>query len=93
MAVPDDESATFAEATVCLPLGNLIDLTAEKARLEKAVAKADSEIARIVAKLSNEKFVANANPDVVAAERARLEELEGQLGSLKIALDRVSEAG
>ncbi|MGY5777120.1 valine--tRNA ligase [Rhizobium sp. LEGMi135b] len=82
-----------AEATVCLPLGSLIDLSAEKARLEKAIAKNDQEIARINGKLSNEKFVANANPDVVAAERERLGELEGQQSSLKVALARVSEAG
>ncbi|MGG6893632.1 valine--tRNA ligase [Rhizobium sp. BR 315] len=81
------------EATVCLPLGSLIDLSAEKARLEKAIAKNEQEIARILGKLSNEKFVANANPDVVAAERERLGELEGQQASLKVALARVSEAG
>ena len=50
-------------------------------------------MARITGKLSNEKFVANANPDVVAAERERLGELEGQQASLKVALDRVSEVG
>ncbi|MBB3134126.1 valyl-tRNA synthetase [Rhizobium pisi] len=82
-----------AEATICLPLGNLIDLSAEKARLEKAIAKTDGEISRINGKLSNEKFVANANPEVVEAERERLEELEGQIASLRIALSRVSEAG
>ncbi|MBX5229905.1 valine--tRNA ligase [Rhizobium sp. NLR9b] len=82
-----------AEATVCLPLGNLIDLAAERARLEKAIAKMDGEIARINGKLSNEKFVANANPEVVEAERERLDELKGQIASLNNALSRVSEAG
>ncbi|MBX4907097.1 MULTISPECIES: valine--tRNA ligase [Rhizobium] len=82
-----------AEATVCLPLGNLIDLAAERARLEKAIAKMDGEIARINGKLSNEKFVANANPEVVEAERERLDELKGQIASLNTALSRVSEAG
>ncbi|RWX13702.1 valine--tRNA ligase [Rhizobium hidalgonense] len=81
------------EATICLPLGNLIDLSAEKARLEKAIGKMEGEISRIDGKLSNEKFVANANPDVVEAERERLEELKGQIASLKTALSRVSEAG
>ncbi|AGS21660.1 valine--tRNA ligase [Rhizobium etli] len=82
-----------AEATVCLPLGNLIDLAAEKARLEKAISKMDGEIARINGKLSNEKFVANANPEVVEAERERLDELKGQIASLKTAHSRVTEAG
>ncbi|TBD27639.1 valine--tRNA ligase [Rhizobium ruizarguesonis] len=82
-----------AEATICLPLCKLIDLSAEKARLEKAIAKMEGEISRIDGKLSNEKFVANANPEVVEAERDRLEELKGQIASLRIALSRVSEAG
>ncbi|WP_160004458.1 valine--tRNA ligase [Rhizobium sp. 18055] len=80
------------EATACLPLGTLIDLGAEKARLEKAIAKAQAEMDRINGKLSNEKFVANANPEVVAAERDRLEELTNQLASLRTALSRVAEA-
>lgn len=81
------------EATVCLPLGNLVELAAEQARLEKAIGKVDAEMERIDKKLSNEKFVANADPDVVAAERERKAELDVQLTSLRTALKRVSEAG
>ncbi|CAN7520969.1 valine--tRNA ligase [Pararhizobium sp. LjRoot255] len=81
------------EATVCLPLGSLIDLVAEKSRLEKAIGKVDQERERILGKLSNEKFVANARPDVVDAERERLAELDGQKTSLGVALARVSDAG
>nr|WP_295981371.1 valine--tRNA ligase [uncultured Agrobacterium sp.] len=81
------------EATICLPLGNLVDLAAEKARLEKAIGKVDAEMERIDKKLSNEKFVANADPEVVAAERERKAELEVQLTSLRTAMQRVNEAG
>ena len=81
------------EATACLPLGALIDLSAEKARIEKAIAKVDQEMVRIAGKLNNEKFVANANPEVVAAERERYQELEVQKASLETALKRVLEAG
>ena len=81
------------EATACLPLGSLIDVAAERARLEKALAKVDQEMARIASKLSNEKFVANANPEVVAAERERHEELLTQKANLTTALARVNEAG
>ncbi len=83
----------LGEATVCIPLGNLIDITAEKARLEKAIGKAESELERIDKKLSNEKFVSNADPEVVAADRDRKAELEVQIKSLKVALQRVNEAG
>lgn len=81
------------EATACLPLGALIDLSAEKARIEKAIAKVDQELGRIAGKLGNEKFVANANPEVVAAERERQQELEVQKAGLLTALSRVIEAG
>ncbi|MCZ7465959.1 valine--tRNA ligase [Rhizobium rhizogenes] len=83
----------IGEATICLPLGNLVDLSAEKARLEKAIGKVDAEMERIDKKLSNEKFVANADPEVVATERERKAELEVQLTSLKTAMQRVNEAG
>ncbi|CAN7409386.1 valine--tRNA ligase [Pararhizobium sp. LjRoot235] len=83
----------IGEATVCLPLGSLIDLVAERSRLEKAIGKVDQERERILGKLSNEKFVANARPDVVDAERERLAELDGQKTSLGVALGRVSDAG
>ncbi|MCV3768553.1 valine--tRNA ligase [Rhizobium sp. TRM95796] len=79
------------EAIACLPLGSLIDLGAEKARLEKALAKTQGEIDRIVAKLSNDKFVANAKPELVEAEREKQAELEQQKASLLAALARISD--
>ena len=81
------------EATVCLPLGDLIDLKAETARLEKAHAKAADEAARIEKKLANEKFVANAKPEVVEAEREKLTEAKETAARLETALQRLREAG
>src|SRR5262245_28170406 len=80
------------EATVCLPLGDLIDLKAEAARLQKEVAKVTEEIARILKKLSNEKFVANARDDVVEAERQKLSEHQEAQDKLQAALSRVRAA-
>jgi valyl-tRNA synthetase len=81
------------EATVCLPLGSLIDLKAEAARLQKEVGKVTEEIARLHKKLSNEKFVANAPEDVVAAEREKLAEYREAQEKLSVALERVRDAG
>ena len=81
------------EATACLPLGTLIDLAAEKARIEKNIGKTQAEMERIGKKLANDKFVANADPEVVAAERERFAELEIQIANLRTAMLRVSEAG
>jgi valyl-tRNA synthetase len=79
------------EATVCLPLGGLIDLAAEAARLQKELAKATEEIARVHKKLSNERFVANAAPEIVEAEREKLAELQALQEKLAVALSRVRE--
>ncbi|MFD9897551.1 valine--tRNA ligase [Mesorhizobium sp. NPDC059025] len=82
----------LAEATACLPLGSLIDLTAEAARLQKELAKVTEEIARLHKKLSNEKFVANAPEEVVEAEREKLVEYNEQQAKLSAALTRVRDA-
>ena len=79
------------EATACLPLGTLIDLDAEKTRLAKSRDKTVADIERINAKLGNEKFVANAKPELVEAEREKLAELTQQLASLDAALSRLAE--
>src|SRR5262249_60773891 len=54
-----------------LPLKGVIDFAAEKARLEKEMARVTSDIARIDAKLGNADFVARAPEDVVEGEREK----------------------
>jgi valyl-tRNA synthetase len=81
------------EATICLPLGSLIDLSAEAARLQKELAKVTEEIARLHKKLSNERFVASAPEEIVAAEREKLDEYRDQQEKLSVALTRVRDAG
>lgn len=80
------------EATACLPLGDLIDLQAEAARLSKEIAKLDGEAQRIEKKLSNDKFVANAPDEIVAAEREKLAEFQQARAKLETALARVRDA-
>ncbi|WP_417424114.1 valine--tRNA ligase [Hoeflea sp.] len=81
------------EATACLPLGDLIDLDAEKARLQKALGKVADDIDKIERKLSNDKFVANAKPEIVAAEREKLADLIGQRDKLSMAIERLGQTG
>ena len=88
-APPASAQFVVGEATACLPLGTLIDLKAESARLQKELAKVTEEIARLHNKLSNERFVANAPEDVVAAEREKLAEYREAQGKLDTALSRV----
>ena len=88
-------SAQFVvgEATACLPLGALIDLDAEAARLEKEIKKTAGEFDRLQAKLSNERFVANAPEEIVAAEREKLAEYGETREKLVLALSRLRTGG
>ncbi|RST83453.1 valine--tRNA ligase [Aquibium carbonis] len=78
------------EATACIPLGDLIDLDAEAARIGKEIVKTEGEIGRIDKKLSNEKFVANAPDEIVDAEREKRAEFVAVLDRLRVALQRVT---
>ena len=52
----------------------LVDIDEELARLDKAMVKLDMEIGKLQGKLSNERFIANAPPEVVAKDQARLDD-------------------
>ena len=79
----------LGEATFCMPLGKLIDFEAERARLTKEMGKIDLDIEKVEKKLDNPKFVANAKPDIVEAERERLNELNAAKEKLVIAIKRL----
>jgi valyl-tRNA synthetase len=81
------------EATVCLPLGDLIDVKAEAARLRKELTRMADEIARIDKKLENPNFVAKAAEEVVAGEREKRAEFSEAQQKLMVALSRVEDAG
>jgi len=85
-------SAQFVlgEATVGLPLGDVIDLSKERARLEKDLKRARDEIARFDAKLSNEQFVSRAPEDVLAEQREKREEATALAARLQEAIARLA---
>jgi valyl-tRNA synthetase len=74
------------ESTVCLPLAGVIDMGAEKKRLEKALAGVDSDTAKMDAKLNNPNFMSRAAPDAIEEAQERKIELAGQRGKLAAAL-------
>ena len=77
----------------CLPLADIIDIDAEKARLNKAIEKLEKELNGIKGKLKNEKFVNNAPEAVVAENRARIVSGDEELAVLQAAMARVSALG
>ncbi len=80
----------LGEAIFCLPLGQLIDLEAEHARLMKDINKIEQDIEKISIKLNNPKFIKNAKPEVVEGERNRIIELRAAKTKISIALERLT---
>ncbi|WP_260928660.1 valine--tRNA ligase [Novosphingobium sp. 9] len=58
------------DATLVLPLEGVIDIAAEKARLEKALAASQKEAKSLEGRLSNPKFVEKAKPEAIEKARA-----------------------
>jgi valyl-tRNA synthetase len=76
--------------TVLVPVGDLIDLDAERQRLGKRLAEAESDRARAEAKLGNPGFRDQAPEDVVLAEKRKVERLEREAESLR---EQLAELG
>ena len=72
-----------------LPLAGILDLDAEQARLEKAIAAVGSEIEKISRKLDNPGFIAKAPEEVVEENRRRLDEEQTRRAALEAALSRL----
>ncbi|MGL4391036.1 MAG: class I tRNA ligase family protein, partial [Carnobacterium maltaromaticum] len=64
-------SAVITGAEIYLPLAGLINIDEEIIRLEKEMAKWESEVKRVQGKLSNERFVSSAPEAVVQVEREK----------------------
>ncbi|MBV8751241.1 MAG: valine--tRNA ligase, partial [Hyphomicrobiales bacterium] len=75
-----------------LPLAGVIDLAAERARLEKEMAKVKGDIARVDAKLANADFLKRAPEEVVDGEREKREEAEARWVKILEALARLAKA-
>ncbi|MEB8388239.1 valine--tRNA ligase [Rhodobacteraceae bacterium KMM 6894] len=76
-----------------LPLADIIDIDAEKARLEKTLGKLDKEIGGLKGRVNNPKFVDSAPPEVVDEARDNLALREEEASKLRAALARLAELG
>ncbi len=90
-AVPSGAVQILVEgATLILPVGEVVDLAREKARLAKEIGRLDSEIAKIAAKLGNPQFLAKAKPEVVEDQREREADANRDRNRLRAAYDRLA---
>ena len=90
-----EESSRFERVrgeVAALPLKGVIDIGAERTRLQKEMAKADADIARSDAKLNNPKFVERAAEEVVDEERGKRDEAVARKAKIAEALERLKGA-
>jgi valyl-tRNA synthetase len=76
---PVSATALLGDLRLLVPMKGVIDVEAERARLDKQLAKIRAEIQKAKGKLANEKFVNNAPAAVVTTEQERLADFERQL--------------
>ena len=74
---------TFNDIVVSIPMESMVDSKAEKERIEKEIARLNSEIERSERMLSNEGFVAKAPAKLIEAEKEKLAKNRELLNQLK----------
>jgi valyl-tRNA synthetase len=80
---PASAVAVVGELKLLVPLEGLVDLDAERTRLDKEIKRVEIEISKCNGKLASETFVQNAPPAVVEQERKRLVDWNTQLTALR----------
>jgi valyl-tRNA synthetase len=74
-----------------LPLGDVIDVAKERARLEKSAAKLAKEIKGMEGRVNNPNFAASAPPEVVGETRANLAARREEATAIRAALESLAE--
>nr|MBP9648858.1 valine--tRNA ligase [Paludibacteraceae bacterium] len=85
-----DTSVAFLVGTTeyAIVLGNLINIEDEIKKIETEIRYLEGFLQSVVNKLSNERFVANAKPEVVDAERKKQLDAESKISTLREALQK-----
>lgn len=79
----DAVSVVIKDATIYMPLAELVDFAKEIERLEKEQAKLVKEVDRVVKKLANQGFVAKAPAHVIEEEKAKEEKYKAMLAQVE----------
>jgi valyl-tRNA synthetase len=88
---PASATALLGDMRLLVPMKGIIDVDAERARLEKQQEKLAADLARTRGKLDNENFVNNAPADVVTKARRRATEFEKAIAQLDEQLGKLAE--
>jgi valyl-tRNA synthetase len=83
--------AIVGKTTIALPLGDVIDVAAERGRLTKEIAREEKDGAKLAAKLANPDFLERAPEEVVEDNRERLAQAAARIAKMRAALERLAE--
>ena len=75
-----------AECKIFIPLGDLVDVEAERARLAKELEAVEKQLAGVSAKLGNANFVGKAPANVIEGARANARQLTEKRAALRESL-------
>ncbi|MDR2955739.1 MAG: valine--tRNA ligase [Prevotella sp.] len=89
----DPTAASFLVGTTefSIPLGNNIDIEAELKKLNEELVYLEGFLKSVTNKLSNEKFVANAKPEIVENERKKQADAESKIKTIKESIKNLSQ--
>lgn len=89
----DSTAASFLVGTTefSVPLGSNIDVEAELKKLNDELKYLEGFLKSVAAKLSNEKFVANAKPEIVDNERKKQADAESKIKTIKESIANLSK--
>jgi valyl-tRNA synthetase len=80
------------EATLILPIADIIDLDKERERLRKEIGKIQQELGKIEQKMANKQFVDNAPKEIIEEQMTRKADFTGTLEKLSSALKQLEAA-
>jgi valyl-tRNA synthetase len=83
--------AIVGQTVMAIPLGDFIDVAAERARLQKEIAREEKDSGKLDAKLANPEFLERAPEDVVEENRERRAEALARIAKMRAALERLAE--
>jgi valyl-tRNA synthetase len=87
---PLSATALLGDMQILVPMAGLIDVAAERDRLDKALTRATADRDRVTAKLGNDSFARNAPAAVVDKERDKLRAAELEISQLRGQIERLA---
>jgi len=84
-------TAVIGSTKIFVPLAGVVDISGEKARLEKELTKISRELEQSSKKLANRDFCAKAAPDIIKKEEDKLKDCQKKYSTLESALKRLKE--